>query len=268
MTLRVPESYPGAVGAGSRPAADTRAATAEGGPCTRTRALLRVVAWARRAPRTGQTLPLVWTVGEDALLLGADLAQRSARSADDPVRQIIDAGAALHHARVAAEAIGWATAVDRFPDPDDPDLVARVRLTVAVPSLLAASELAALAGTRSGRPLDHVPVPEPALHRLAGAAAREGAYAVPVVGRSETGAATSWVVLGGPDDTPASWLRTGEGLSAAMLQACRDELLAEPLPVVPQHLLDAADSGLLNDTHGRATLPHLVLRVALAGHLD
>jgi nitroreductase len=49
-------------------------------------------------------------------------------AATDPEGRLLalSCGAALHHARVALAAEGWAPTVERLPDPADPDLLARI----------------------------------------------------------------------------------------------------------------------------------------------
>ena len=41
---------------------------------------------------------------------------------------MISCGVALHHAQVAADALGWSATVTRLPEPDQPDLLARLVL--------------------------------------------------------------------------------------------------------------------------------------------
>ena len=50
--------------------------------------------------------------------------------ATDPQAQLLtlSCGTALHHARVALAAEGWSATVERFPDPADPSLLARLTL--------------------------------------------------------------------------------------------------------------------------------------------
>jgi hypothetical protein len=44
---------------------------------------------------------------------------------------VLSCGAALHHLEVTAAAAGWATGIDRFPDPQDDDLLASITFRAA-----------------------------------------------------------------------------------------------------------------------------------------
>ncbi|HEX5997330.1 MAG TPA: hypothetical protein VFY84_19495 [Jiangellales bacterium] len=84
---------------------------------------------AQRAPSILNTQPWRWRVGAAVLHLFADL-DRQIRSIDPEGRLLmLSCGAALHHARAALAATGHDVAVDRFPDPAVPDLLASLRLT-------------------------------------------------------------------------------------------------------------------------------------------
>ena len=117
-----------------RPASETREpATRE--PATRepasptARELLRdAVRSAVRAPSSLNTQPWLFRlVGDDTLELYADRA-RALPVVDPRDRELtISCGAALFHLRVALRAAGRAGEVTLLPDPDDPDLLARVR---------------------------------------------------------------------------------------------------------------------------------------------
>jgi nitroreductase len=79
------------------------------------------------APSVHNTQPWRWRVHPDHLDLFAE-PSRQLRVADPAGRLLmISCGAALHHARVALAAKGWQPVVDRLPEPDRPDQVARVR---------------------------------------------------------------------------------------------------------------------------------------------
>jgi len=91
--------------------------------------LAEAAAAAGFAPSVHNTQPWLWRVHDDVLDLRA--ARERQLQASDPEGQLltVSCGAALHHALVALEAEGWQTAVSRMPDPDDPDLLARITLT-------------------------------------------------------------------------------------------------------------------------------------------
>jgi hypothetical protein len=81
------------------------------------------------APSVLDTRPWRWKVDGDLLRLSVDRSLRL-RSVDPYGRLMtLSCGAALDHARVALGAFGYSTAVERFPDPGDPDQLADVRIT-------------------------------------------------------------------------------------------------------------------------------------------
>ena len=65
---------------------------------------------------------------DDALELHADRTRGLEASDPEGRNLVMSCGTALHHALVAARALGWAPVVDTLPDPRDPDLLARIRL--------------------------------------------------------------------------------------------------------------------------------------------
>jgi len=97
-------------------------------PSSRTEALAEAARVARLAPSVFNTQPWRWQVGSDAMDLCGDRARQL--EADPAGRMLaISCGAALHHARVALAASGHRAAVERLPDADQPDLLARIRIT-------------------------------------------------------------------------------------------------------------------------------------------
>jgi len=83
---------------------------------------------AGRAPSILNTQPWRWHVRDGVLELFAD-PTRQVASIDPQGRLLtLSCGAALHHARVALVAGGHEPAVDRYPDPDSPGLLAQVRV--------------------------------------------------------------------------------------------------------------------------------------------
>jgi hypothetical protein len=151
---------------------------APGVPETVTR---RVVSFACRAPSVYNTQPWAWRLRPDGVDLYADH-QRRLAAADPHGRELVlSCGAALHHAQVAAKAMGWAPSVTRLPDPGAPALLARIRLTPAPPPRSAAGDLAALQDRRTDRRrFTSWPVPDERLERLAAEAREWDTEAVPV----------------------------------------------------------------------------------------
>jgi hypothetical protein len=89
------------------------------------------MAMACRAPSLHNSQPWRWMSDGKALHLFADRT-RMMFSADAAGRELLlSCGAALDHLVVAMAATGWDTAVERFPDPLDPDHLATVQLTAA-----------------------------------------------------------------------------------------------------------------------------------------
>jgi hypothetical protein len=97
----------------------------------------------------------------------------------DPLGRMltISCGAALQHARLALAAEGWQADVHRLPDPDSPDLLARIVVTGRTEVTPAAIRLLQTARTRhtDRRPVSDMPVDPEILDRLRLLAAREGA---------------------------------------------------------------------------------------------
>ena len=89
----------------------------------------------------------------------------------------IGCSAALFHLRLALRHFGYAGAIDLFPDPQNPDLLARVRLGERRAATPAEDRLfAAIRARRTNRqPYDDRPVPPLLLAELGTAAAAEGA---------------------------------------------------------------------------------------------
>lgn len=87
-------------------------------------ALARAAAMAGHAPSVHNTQPWRWTVVVDSMELFV-VRDRQLTAADPDGRLLmISCGAALHHARAALEANGWACTVTRLPDPTQPELLA------------------------------------------------------------------------------------------------------------------------------------------------
>lgn len=147
----------------------------------RGRALRRMVDVARRAPSVHNTQPWLWTIQDDALELHADRT-RALEAADPEGRNLVmSCGTALHHALVAARALGWAPVVGTLPDPRDPDLLARIRVRPAEIPVDAAQSLAAVeARCTDRRRFTAWPIPDKRLRRLATATRSLGATVVPI----------------------------------------------------------------------------------------
>lgn len=142
----------------------------------------RIVELACRAPSVHNSQPWTWRLRGHDLELRVDRARQLVASDPASRNLTISCGAALHHALVAAQALGWTATVDRMPDARDLDLLAHIRLTRA--------------RSRTEGPADHLhaiadrctdrrrftswPVPEERLHQLADAARHWGADVLPL----------------------------------------------------------------------------------------
>jgi nitroreductase len=286
---------------------------------------------ALRAPSVFNTQPWRWRVSADALDLYADRERQLAASDPDGRLLTLSCGAALHHARVALAAAGYRTAVTRFPDVDNPNLLARVRITGeqqpdpgqialngAIPfrrtdrrgfaeepvressirSLRAAVEaegaflhevrpsqmpMLAVATARAAEDELDDPAYRAELHRWThrpqwsgdgvppATAVRPAPRRVPVRDHApgdDTGLdpgtgndrGAAYAVLFGPDDTPISWLRAGEALSALLLTAVLEGLSAAPLSDTIEL---AWPRTLMRDLLGGVGEPYLVVRVGI-----
>ncbi|MDQ1734241.1 MAG: hypothetical protein QOH56_492 [Pseudonocardiales bacterium] len=129
------------------------------------------------------TQPWTFVVGTHALEIHADPKRRL--SILDPAgrQMIISCGCALFNVRVSLAANGYRSAVERFPDPGRPDVLAR--LTIVHDPSAAASDLAALnplidLRRTNRRRFAEDAVPEDLVSELVSVAGIEGAQLVPV----------------------------------------------------------------------------------------
>lgn len=283
-----------------------------------------IIERACRAPSYHNTQPWLWRiVGEHEIELYAD--QRRRLAVGDPTGRgvLISCGAALHHARVVAGALGRRVRVDRFPDGPQPHLLARLHLEPGDPDQAAEETLVAIGERRTDRRrFTSWPVPEQRVQKLADLAAAEGAYAAALVtaaqrfkvelltSRAQTISARNqalrvevhtWahrrkddgvptavlpatpadtspfpagriddqtrdidgtdalLVLAGRTDDAASWLATGEGLSALWLAACSGGLSVVPLGTVIE--VPETREALKHEVLGSLAIPHLLVRI-------
>src|SRR6185369_17951260 len=112
--------------------------------------VVRAVSFGVRAPSIHNTQPWRWVYRSGVLELYADRSRQLPALDPDGRSLLLSCGAALELARVGFAASGWRTEVDRLPDPDQPDLLARIHAagrTAVEPATVAR------AGRRSaGRP--------------------------------------------------------------------------------------------------------------------
>lgn len=80
--------------------------------------VLAALETALRAPSVHNSQPWRWTVTDEHVDLFADEHRRLIATDPEGRDRLLGCGAALHHLRVALAAHGWATTVERFPDPE------------------------------------------------------------------------------------------------------------------------------------------------------
>ncbi len=256
----------------------------------------RVVELACLAPSIHNTQPWRWTTDDASIELYADQTRRLPATDPEGRSLVISCGAALHHALVAARALGWQPAVIRLPDGPDSDLFARISLRPAAADAAALGRLDALRRRCTDRRrFTSWPIAAEQVQLLAATAAVSGASAHvvtlnadrvqvdllvsrafdrqqldPALAQEQPAGLESRaidhiagsdgiVVLGGAADDVPSWLATGEGLSALWLDATTQGISVVPLSqiVEVEETRLALRYGVLRDT----ALPHLLLRL-------
>jgi len=163
---------------GGRPGRQPVASSEE----ARTAALEAAVDQAVLAPSVHNTQPWTFVLAPDRVEVRADRSRQL--TALDPLgRELVQSiGAALFNLRVALSARGCAVAVERFPRPDDPDLLAVVHAVEGAPDVPLAEYDPAIPRRRTNRrPLTGGPVPDDVLRDLAVLAAEEDTVLVPVL---------------------------------------------------------------------------------------
>jgi hypothetical protein len=145
---------------------------------TPARQLRAVIKYAVLAPSSHNTQPWLFRVSGDAIALYADRSRGLPVVDPDDRELVISCGAALFQLRIALRHFGCAETVELMPDPADPDLLARVRLSG---SHEPTDEEHALFGAIPHRRTTRLPfadrlLPETVLGALAAAAAPEGGW--------------------------------------------------------------------------------------------
>ncbi|MFJ2667802.1 Acg family FMN-binding oxidoreductase [Nocardia fluminea] len=131
-----------------------------------------------RAPSVHNTQPWRWRIQRGRVDLFADFGRQV--TATDPLARalVVSCGAALHHLEVAFAMLGWQAEIDRLPDPDRRDHLAKVRFTPRPPSDLDIRLAAAIHLRRSDRRrYPGMPVPARALRAVSRCASEFGAAA-------------------------------------------------------------------------------------------
>lgn len=143
----------------------------------------RMIELACRAPSVHNTQPWLWgSRDHEEIELWADRDRQLGVADPDGRNLAISCGAALHHLVVAGTALGMSPTVELTPSRDQPDLLARVRLTPGPPPADGSDTLDAIEHRCTDRRrFTSWPVPDSRLAHLAQAAAGWGAYAIPIL---------------------------------------------------------------------------------------
>ncbi|BEL06010.1 NAD(P)H nitroreductase [Actinoplanes sichuanensis] len=131
-----------------------------------------------RAPSVFNTQPWTWRLTGDVLELSSDPARRLGVTDAEGRLLLLSCGGALHHAQVSLAAAGWHADVQRLPEEQRPDLLARVKVTKPSEPDVEAELLAAAISRRrtDRRAFGDRPVPEEILTRLRRLVEACGAY--------------------------------------------------------------------------------------------
>jgi nitroreductase len=146
----------------------------------------RVVDLATRAPSIHNTQPWRWRASGQVLHLHADTERQLVAADPDGRNLAISCGAALHHALVAAAALGLDATTERLPEGPSSTLLARLTLRCGTPSDTAEVDLATIHDRRTDRRrFTSWPVPDTTLQHLAGIAQQHGTHASPLLDVTE-----------------------------------------------------------------------------------
>jgi hypothetical protein len=147
------------------------------------RTLARAAVAALGAPSVLNTQPWRWRIGGDVAELRADRGRQVASIDPDGRLLTLSCGVALHYARTTLGAFGTRAEITYLPDPEDPDLLATIRLADEHPPedsvgmARSARLFRAMSARRTDRrPFADRPVPTEALDGLRAAAEAHGAH--------------------------------------------------------------------------------------------
>jgi nitroreductase len=166
----------------------------DGTPAAKLRFLLN---YAVLAPSRHNAQPWLWKIHDDAVELYADRSRSLAATDPDDRELTIGCGAALLYLRLALRYFGYSGPVQAFPEPQEPDLLARVGLGRKVSSNAQAKLLFRAIPERhtNQRPFENRAVPATLLPTLQAEAAIEGAWMQIIrhqSSRSEIAALIAW----------------------------------------------------------------------------
>lgn len=143
-----------------------------------TRVLAQAAVAALPAPSIFNSQPWRWRISCKGAELHADRARQLLSMDPDGRMLTVSCGIALHHALAALAAVGAQASVERFPEPGDPDFLARVIVTGEGKADPAAIRLASVMSTRrtDRRPFADRVLPEEPLDSVRAAAEAWGAH--------------------------------------------------------------------------------------------
>jgi hypothetical protein len=223
--------------------------------------------------------PWRWVIHPDSIELYADGTRRQAAMDPHGHLTLVGCGGALHHARVALAAEGFAAGTTLLPDPHSAqDRVATVTAGERIEVTAEAKALYEAIGPHVRRPIADTPMPVELLDALIAAAEAEDVQ-LRVFERNEVmelAAATSisrivrerigrersnaFALLYGRTGTAEGWLRAGQALSAVWLTATVLGIVVVPSSAVLQ--LPGPGAVTRRLLAGRGT-PYLALRLGL-----
>jgi nitroreductase len=89
---------------------------------------------ASMAPSVRNSQPWHWQICSDYLRLSVDPRRKLVHTDFERRDVLLSCGAALHHCVIALAALGWFAKIHRFPDPGEPDYLAKVELSPQSPT--------------------------------------------------------------------------------------------------------------------------------------
>jgi hypothetical protein len=201
-------------------------------------ALRRAAVRATLAPSVLNTQPWQLVISSGGLEIWPDWSRRL-RASDPLGRQlIISCGCALLNARVSLEAAGYETLVQRFPDPDRPELLARLTIRAgAEPSPLGGLDPAIELRRSNSRPFFTETLSGPVLKQLTEAAGAEGVQLLPIRARE-----SRWTVLEGRRQA-ASWWNSDPARRAELLAWTREDPAGNDGPFADPVFADPSPAG-------------------------
>ncbi|HLL64927.1 MAG TPA: hypothetical protein VK453_04160 [Micromonosporaceae bacterium] len=255
------------------------------------RALARAAMAALSAPSIFNSQPWRWRIGTDSAQLRADRSRQDTTVDPDGRLLTISCGTALHHARTALAASSAVPDVTYLPDPDDPDLLASVRLadwTRPTPEALRLYRAMSMRHT-DRRPFADRPAPAIELELLRAAASTYhtqmymirrtnlAALTVAPPGQSDVAGTRAnrstmldrllagdryarYGLLYTDGDDARNWLAAGEALSSVLLTATAHGLATSPLSDMIE---EPTARNLLRDLLADAGYPAIVVRIGI-----